>query len=412
MHRLNKNEIEHLSGLLLNEQNENIAVGIEIAGQHPECIEYVQRELVLLAQLGIDAELSQCAYEILKKSYTAQQLLQWDKEFELFNIIHELYCKDSFEEYWYSFVEHEKVRENYTELIIKNIHYVTGYFTIADCINEYYRSKLDWAERYYLIALMKKPDDLNLLSTLGHFYYEDYIAPEKALKMFDKMLETAPGHIEALQAKAFLYSEYYNDVDKGLDILKEAYNTFKSEQLIIPLAVMMMNHNDSDIYREGKKRMELINAENRFNKKGQTVCTENYYGQTIYAEKLWQTEKDTEAAIKAFHAILEFNKKDFNSLAYLGQIYITVYNNKDKANEYFREAFSIYMDDPHHLVNYIAFLCNHMTDFEAAKSYYNYLIDYCFKDIDKYNLWKFYNISTEEKEKFKLAETILLTKKS
>ncbi len=66
----------------------------------------------------------------------------------------------------------------------------------------------DEAEKWYMAALAKKPDDVNVRTDLGlTFVFREPPNYERAIQEFSKSLETDPNHIQALQNLTVAYTK-------------------------------------------------------------------------------------------------------------------------------------------------------------------------------------------------------------
>lgn len=391
---LSSEEILNLSQLLISTNTNSIEIGFQILGTHQEAIEQVDKELILISQLSWNNEQRQQAQTLLNGFYDSTSINQWNDHFQVFHIYHNLFDHKDFEDNWHWFEQHEQERQQYMPFILQNSEYAGEYFAIAETIAEYYKKRLDWAERYYHIPLQHNPNDLNTLSMLANLYRDGYQQYDKALLYYDKMLYIDETHYDALEAKASLLLDCTKQINQAIKIFKFGLKHHPGDEtLTIGLADAYMIKNNTGSFMVGKQMIEDILDSN----------PSNAFAWTIYGNRLWTIENKPQEAEIAYKNGLKFNPRSYNLLGNLAEIYDTVYNDYEHAKDYYIKAFSIYMDDSFHLSNFIRMLvlCTH--ELEDAKDYYIHLKSLFFGTIKQDP-----ELSDQQWKKFQQAETILL----
>lgn len=392
---LSPKEIHNLSNLLISSDSSSIEVAFQILNNYKHAIPKVSKELVLISQLSWNADLRQEAIKLLELHVEPSQIKIWNDIFQVFHIYQNLFDVEDFEENWHWFEMHENHRATYMPLILKNIDYTAEYFAIAETIAEYYKARLDWAERYYKISLERNPKDLNTLSTLATLYKDGYQDYPKALALYDKMLEIEPQHYDALEAKGALFLDYIKDINAATTAFQTALQHHpKDETLQIWLADTYMQKNSPELLPLGKEMLERILEKN----------PHNTFAWTIYGNRLWITENKPKEAIKAYTNGLKVNPRSYNILGNLAELYDRVYQDYEQAKDYYVKAFSIYMDDAFHLSNFVRLLVLCTKEFDDAKDYYKHLKGLFFGAIKREP-----ELNDTQWENFQEAEKVLWT---
>lgn len=361
---LSSKEIHNLSNLLISSDSSSIEVAFQILHNYENAIQQVSKELVLISQLSWMSSLRKEAIQLLEIHFDAKQLKAWDDIFQVFHIYQDLFDIEDFEENWHWFETHETHRVAYMPFIRQNIDYCAKYFAIAETIAEYYKTRLDWAERYYKIPLEHNPNDLNTLSTLATLYKDGYQDYSKALSIYNKMLKIEPQHYDALEAKGALFLDYIKDIDAATKTFKTALKHYPTDETLqIWLADSYIQKNSPDLLALGKKMLEGVLEKS----------PQNTFAWTIYGNRLWITENKPEEAIKAYESGLEVNPRSYNILGNLAELYDRVYQDYEQAKDYYVKAFSIYMDDAFHLSNFVCLLVLSTKEYDDAKDYYKHL---------------------------------------
>ncbi|BDS12243.1 tetratricopeptide repeat protein [Aureispira anguillae] len=366
---LNPQEIKNLSSLLISSNDNSVEIAFQLLTNYNEVIEQVTKELVLIAQLSWNDTLRKQAYQFLQKQYDTKQLEQWNEDFRLFHIYNNLFDIEDFDKNWEWFERHELVRLDYMPLIIQNSEYAGEYFAIAETLAEYYKKRLDWAERYYHIPLAHNPQNLNVLITLANLYKNGFHHYDKALLYYNKMLYFEETHYDALEAKGTLLLEYMKKVDEAIKTFELALNFHPQDEVLrIWLADAYMEKNTTTSFPLGKKILETLLEQS----------PSNSFAWTIYGNRLWLTENKPKEAELAYKNGLKHNPRNYNILGNLAELYDCVYKDYEQAKEYYLHAFAIYMDDAFHLSNYIRMLVFAKQDIKEAKDYYIHLQTLCF----------------------------------
>ncbi|CAA6806562.1 MAG: Unknown protein [uncultured Aureispira sp.] len=392
---LSPKEIHNLSKLLISSDSSSIGVAFQVLRNYKNVIQQVAKELVLISQLSWDDAQRKEALQLLKLQFDADQIKAWDDMFHVFHIYQNLFDFEEFEDNWHWFETHEAHRAAFMPFIRQNIDYTAEYFAIAETLAEYYKTRLDWAERYYQITLEHNPKDLNTLSTLATLYKDGYQDYSKALALYDKMLTIEPQHYDAFEAKGALFLDYIKDIDAASETFKTALKYYPNDETLqIWLADTYMQKNSPELLARGKEILERILEKN----------PSNTFAWTIYGNRLWITENKPEKAIKAYQSGLEANPRSYNILGNLAELYERVYKDYEQAKDYYVKAFSIYMDDAFHLSNYVRLLVICTKEFDDAKDYYLHLKGLFFGGIKREP-----ELNDAQWEAFQEAEKILCT---
>jgi len=392
---LSPKEVLNLSKLLISSDSSSIGVAFQILHHYKNAIQKVSKELVLISQLSWEDTQRKEAIQLLNFHFDAAQMKAWDDIFQVFHVYQNLFDLEDFEENWHWFEAHEAHRAEFMPFICQNIDYTAEYFAIAETIAEYYKTRLDWAERYYKITLERNPKDLNTLSTLATLYKDGYQDYSKALAFYDKMLTIEPQHYDAFEAKGALFLDYIKDIDAASETFKTALHYYpKDETLQIWLADTYMQKNSAQLLPLGKEMLERILEKS----------PNNTFAWTIYGNRLWITENKPKEAIKAYQNGLEANPRSYNILGNLAELYERVYKDYEQAKDYYIKAFSIYMDDAFHLSNYVRLLVICTKEFDDAKDYYKHLKGLFFGEIKREP-----ELNDVQWEAFQEAEKVLCT---
>lgn len=392
---LSPKEIHNLSKLLISSDSSSVEVAFQILYNYKNAIQQVSKELVLISQLSWNDPQRKEAIKLLEAYFDAAQMKAWDDIFQVFHIYQNLFDIEDFEENWHWFETHEAHRAEYMPFIRKNIDYTAEYFAIAETISEYYKIRLDWAERYYKISLEHNPNDLNTLSTLATLYKDGYQDYSKALAIYDQMLTIEPQHYDALEAKGALFLDYIKDIDAASATFKTALLHHPADETLqIWLADAYMQKNSPELLPLGKELLERILEKS----------PKNTFAWTIYGNRLWITENKPEEAIKAYQNGLKVNPKSYNILGNLAELYERVYQDYEQAKDYYVKAFSIYMNDAFHLSNYVRLLVLCTKEFDDAKDYYQHLKGLFFGTIKREP-----ELNDAQWEAFQEAEKVLWT---
>lgn len=391
---LSSEEVQNLSKLLISTNPNSIEVGFQLLINYNEVIPSVCNELVLISQLSWNNEQRLQAQSFLSTAFDDDQIVHWNHVFQVFHIYHNLFDRKDFEENWHWFEKHEEERHRYMSLILQNSEYAGEYFAIAETIAEYYKKRLDWAERYYHIPLQYNPHDLNALSTLANLYKYGYHDYQKALTYYDKMLTIDESHYDALEAKAVLLLDYTKQLDDAIDAFQLALKHHPNdEHLIIWLADAHMIKNTTTSYPFGKKMLEEVLERS----------PNNSFAWTIYGNRLWTIENKPKEAETAYQNGLKINPRSYNILGNIAELYDSVYHDYEQASDYYIKAFSIYMDDAFHLSNFIRMLIFSTSKLDDAKDYYVHLKSLFFGNIKQDP-----ELSKQQWKAFQEAEKILL----
>jgi tetratricopeptide (TPR) repeat protein len=392
---LSPKEIHNLSKLLISSDSSSVEVAFQILYNYKNAIQQVSKELVLISQLSWNDPQRKEAIKLLETHFDAAQIKAWDDTFQVFHIYQNMFDFEDFEENWHWFETHEAHRAEYMPFIRQNIDYTAEYFAIAETIAEYYKTRLDWAERYYQISLEHNPNDLNTLSTLATLYKDGYQDYSKALAIYDQMLKIEPQHYDALEAKGALFLDYIKDIDAASATFKTALLHHPTDETLqIWLADTYMQKNSPELLPLGKEMLERILKKS----------PQNTFAWTIYGNRLWITENKPEEAIKAYQSGLKVNPKSYNILGNLAELYERVYQDYEQAKGYYVKAFSIYMDDAFHLSNYVRLLVLCTKEFDDAKDYYQHLKGLFFGTIKREP-----ELNDAQWEAFQEAEKVLWT---
>lgn len=390
---LSPEEVQNLSKLLISSDTNSIDVAFQILHNYKNSIKKVSKELVLISQLSWNDAQRKEALRLLESHFDATQIKAWNDIFQIFHLYQNLFEPEDFEENWYWFEQHEAHRADYMSIIRQNADYTNEYFAIAETIAEYYKKRLDWAERYYYISLEYNPNDLNTLSTLATLYKDGYQDYTKALELYNKMLDIDPRHYDAFEAKGALFLDYIKDIDAASKTFQDALEHYPNDETLqIWLADTYMLKKDTLLLPKGKAILEKILEKN----------PKNMFAWTIYGNRLWITENKPEEAIKAYKSGLAVNSRSYNILGNLAELYERVYKDYQQAKDYYIKAFAIYMDDAFHLSNFVRLLVLGTQELDDAKDYYLHLKNLFFGPIKREP-----ELNDEQWASFQEAEKIL-----
>ena len=375
---LNSEEVERLSDMLLSENSNDLEIGFQILKAHPYAVQQVHRELLLMVHLAAHTEHAVHAKALLQTHFDAEQLQTWNNTFEVFHRYGDLYDPEDFEAQWHWFEQHEAVRGEYLSFILRKHAYVREYFSLAETIAEFYKKRLDWAQRYYDLVLTYNPDDVPTLHRLGNLERDHHHRYEEALAYYLKVLSIQPTHYYTLEAITLLYLDYLEQPQEALSWIQRALEAYpQDEHLLVWLADVYMTPSSLQDFEQGETILNDIIARNPYN----TAAW------TIYGNHLWITKKAIDRAEQVYNKGLQHNPNSYNLLGNLAELHERVYGDADKARALYLKSFSIYKDDPYHLGNFIRMLVVQLRDLEGARSYYQHLRTLFFGRIQRQAEW-------------------------
>ncbi|MGH1339309.1 MAG: tetratricopeptide repeat protein [Aureispira sp.] len=390
---LSSQEIEHLSNLLLSNDDSNLDIAFQILSVHPDSIATLRKELVLVANLSRAQEHSKQAAQLLEQEFDGVQLQYWNEAFKLFKIYRELYDIEEFEANWHWFEKHEKQRPEYMELLLKKHAYMREYFAIAEVLVAFYRKRLDWAEHYYLVALSHAPNDvqiLNRLASLERSLHQDY---ERILAYYERILQLDPQHYDTIESNILFHLDYLKDPETAIELTNQALVFYPDDEnflLWLADASMLLDKNES--FLKGKQLIQEILHNNPYNASAWA----------IYGNHLWLSEGNAKKAEEVYRQALVHNPTSYNILGNLAELLETVHKDYTGADELYVKAFAIYLDDTFHLGNFVRLLVVELGDFERAKDYYWHLRSLFFKGVTRHVEW-----NEEQWSNFQKAEQVL-----
>lgn len=390
---LSSQEIEHLSNLLLSNDDSNLNIAFQILSVHPDSIAVLRKELVLVANLSHIKEHGKQAAQLLEQEFDGAQLQYWNEAFKLFKIYRELYDLEEFEANWHWFEKHEKQRPEYMALLLKKKAYMREYFAIAEVLVAFYRKRLDWAEHYYLVALSHAPNDVQILNRLASLERSLSQNHERILAYYERILQLDPQHYDTIESNILFHLDYLKDPETARQLALQAlvfYPDDENFQLWLADASMLLGNKDS--FAKGKQLLQDILHNNPYNASAWT----------IYGNHLWLSEGNAQKAEATYREALVHNPTSYNILGNLAELLETVHLDYTGADELYVKAFAIYLDDTFHLGNFVRLLVLELKDFERAKDYYWHLRSLFFKGVTRHIEW-----NEEQWSKFQQAEQLL-----
>ncbi len=216
--------------MLLSENSSNLEIGFQILTAHPSSVERVRRQLLLIVHLSAHPAHAQQARHLLQQRFSTEKLAQWNEAFEVFHCYRDLYEPQEFEDNWVWFEKHEAVRMDYQHLIGRKKAYIREYFSLAETIAEFYKKRLDWAERYYQMILEYCPNDVPTLHRMGNLERDHHHNYTKALCYYQKVLRLQPQHYYTLEAITLLYLDYLKEAQPALRWIQHALEAYPDDE--------------------------------------------------------------------------------------------------------------------------------------------------------------------------------------
>lgn len=362
MAKLTLEELANLSQLLLSTEDSNILLAFEIIKSHKEAILVLARELVVVWQMHHEADIKATARAILKTKCKLEQLKAWEKGFEIFSKIPNIYI---YTPKAYEYIKnHENIRSDFQLFIEKNYNYALGYYLVAKRIHTNYKNHLELAELYYRIALKTNPLHDDLLFYLAFLLDKNEETYPEALQLYLKVESINSNHSAALNNIGVIYDNM-NELELAYKYYSKALNLSPYYGLYLRnLGILCNNRLKGDEYKKQAKELlaRLIKVE-------PGVAT-NW---NSWADYLWNTENDYEAAEKAYLKGLEIDPQNHWLLGNLGELYIDIYKEYDKGLELYKKCLTI-EETPYRMVTMVTVLVNHYQNYGDAKKYYKKLI--------------------------------------
>lgn len=361
MAKLTLKELQNLSNLLLSPEEQNVLLGLALLENHPESVPVVHKALVLIWQLNDHYPHSQAALTWLRTQYTPKELDQWQKAFELFTSIPRIY------EYSLKvhrlLQAHENVRQDYQDLILQNHKYCLAYYQVGNQLERYLKKHLDLAETYYRIVLSSNPNHQSTLFRLAFMLDQHKNSRQESLSYYLRIEQIDPKDSAVINNIGCIH-EQEKQFKLAYDYYKKAHQMLPNSNLYLRNLAKLCARRLGEEYKSEAKTLlkRLID---------QDPETGNNWN--TWADYLWNTEHDYEAAEAAYLKGLKVDPKNAWLLGNLGEFYIDVRQEYDKGLDLYirslEQSESIYR-----FTTMVSLLVLHYKDFAQAKSYYQRLL--------------------------------------
>jgi tetratricopeptide (TPR) repeat protein len=198
----NKTEIENLSRLLLNENEDNLSIALKFLETNREYIPTVLKELVLCTFFANSPALRNEGRQLIWDMYGAEAFNGYRAKFEILPEIEDLNVID--DEVTADMMVHEAVMFEYGPMIIRNSNYVRLYFEVGKSLQYSFQSNTDFCIKCYEICLLADPNNAEVLFNLGHIYKKIDIS--KSLEYYQHCVAADPLNAGAYYNMASIYA--------------------------------------------------------------------------------------------------------------------------------------------------------------------------------------------------------------
>lgn len=356
---LSTEEIKKVSALLLSENPESILLGYELVKQNQDCVDALQKELLLLAMLHNDQIIAKRVRAFLMRRYkTSGQFDEWKKGFQIFSRIQNAYSMT--EKLQASIIAHEVIRKDYQSLIEKNKHYAKQYFELARVLHYYIETHFELCEVYYKIAINGNPSDYSAWFNLGHLQQNHLYNNKESVHCYEEVLKINPKMAAAYNNIGVILESEKQDYEKAYAHFKKAFDLANHSNLyrcnVASLALKL-----GDV-AEFEQMIKLVFASDR-----------HYYrAMNQWANYLWEFKQDYKKAEKEYKKGLTYYPNDTHLLGNLGEMYADIYHRYEEALELYERSLaekkSIYR-----LTTVVTLLALQMNQLDKAAIYYKEL---------------------------------------
>lgn len=381
--RLNLEELNSLSRLLLSEDDVNIMLGLELLKNNPQVIGMVRRELILVSFFCEDEQLKQQVIQLVINSFGEKNYQKWTDGFAIFNQLPRLHRYSI--QVQQLVAQFENIRPDYEQFIIQNRFYSKRYHRIARILDTRMNSMQQKAKEYYYVAHLGNPKDTDILFDLAYLLSE-LNENDSAIDYYKKILSLEPKNALVYSNLGGLYLEYLGDTLKAYQVYLEAYKIEPQNVIYMQtLGMASISMNDPKIVEKGKNLLEeAITIDPHYILSWNSLA--NYY---------WLQAKDYEKAKATYLKALEYDKTNNLILFNLGEFYAEVEQNYEQAYQLCKTAIK---EEPHiyNLTYFIILLGEYMGEWSEARDYYKQLLKLFPDSIVKQD----YSITTEQWQLF------------
>lgn len=192
---LSPEELQQASILLMNPDAATVQVGLAILKTHPQYIENLKHELLLLKWHNYDKKITKIVSGLMKKC----EAVDWavlESDFELFSgfLSYETYFTlTNIKKLQKVLAAFEQKRPIYEPLILLNPNMTDTYVELAEYLHRNYSSKPEIALSFYESALRVYPQTIKYWDSLADFYLKEN-QPLKEIECLLRILELAPNN--------------------------------------------------------------------------------------------------------------------------------------------------------------------------------------------------------------------------
>lgn len=396
MKSLSPKEVEHLSDMLMSEDENNVVLGFQLLANNQHHIKDLVDELILIYVFNQNASFKTTAHQQLSTELSERQIGLRTDDFVIFQNYQDIGYQEK--RPINQLKKFELVRPQYQALINKNLSYLNNYADIARQIRWYRKSNsylTKIAINYYKIIHQVNPLDEKNLFNLANLLADGLKKHKEALRYYLKLVELNAQHSDAIHNIGHLYHYEFEEYDKAFEYYDRSLKIAPNDPLFIEnMALLCMYDMEGDEYKELAKvcLLELIDKD--------PSSADHWDNWGYYC---WMIEKDYEATREAYSNGLKYNPNNASLLGNMAELHSDIFKDYEKAMEYYIKSYKA-QPRAYYLVNMIALYINAFHDFKSAKKYYLALLKITYSK----TLESPYSLFDHEWERFLKAEKELL----
>lgn len=359
--RLNLEELNSLSRLLLSEDEVNVMLALELLKNNPQVVGMIRRELILVSFFCEDQQLQQQVIQLVIRSFGERNYQKWTEGFAIFQQLPRLHRYSI--QVQQLVAQFENIRPDYEQFIIKNRFYSKRYHRIANILDNRMKAMPQKAKEYYYVAHLGNPKDTDILFDLAYLL-SDQNEEEQAIEYYKKILSLEPKNALVYCNLGNLYVEYLGDNAKAHQVFLEAYKIEPQNVVYMQtLGMTSIYMDDPETVQKGKSLLEeSITIDPHYTLSWNSLA--NYY---------WLQAKDYPKAKATYLKALEYDSNNSLILFNLGEFYAEVEHNYEKAYQLCKTALK---EETHiyNLTYFIILLAESMNEWSEARDYYKQLL--------------------------------------
>lgn len=354
---LSPEELNNIKRLLLSADSSSVALGYELAKKASAYHHELKHELVIVAMLADNKAFRNKLRHYLVKHFSKEQYQQWKLAFEVFYKLSSYYDYDS--QVAQLLEQHEALRKDFEPSFRQSAHFAEHYYELAHTLQYTLKRHPKLARDYYNIVLAANPEHPHTLFSLGHLYQISFYDFTNSEICYKKLLKLQPTNALAHNNLCDLYKNNAR-IDEAIKYIKQALK-YKPNYSLYAL-------NLADAYL-------IANQPLAFEKLIQEVLSRdksNEQALNVWATYHWIHKKDYATAKKIYEQGVHYHPNDEFLVGNLGELYEAIYNDYNKAYEYYKHSLDIRFTS-YRLVLMISLLVHHLNDLSKAQKYYEIL---------------------------------------